>query len=502
MRLAFSFSAVSLVVALGGGGDYLYRSEDVAPVIEYIASEVPSDTIGTHPGEQRWYPYFLNSTDNGPKIVEFYAPWCSHCRHYKPHYIALARKAVELAALENVDVKFYAVSCTANKEICQRQGIKSYPSVKAFQAGSTDGTIVKRSQLHPFTVLQLFNIGVSNLDAFEESASAKKMRKKEKESPSANKRTKNQLHDDASLSFHFSMRNGIFLEDEPLSDMKRNAFSSWIDLLHRTLPPTWNVHEGINAIRENIESAAENESAFIEILDEHKPGKSTWSMACTHGDEYAGYTCGLWELFHIITIGLVEWNSVTPDEKDQISTLNAADTVRDFVANFFGCEVCQKNFLREYDACENNRCNRLSSEKETLDQWRELALWLWETHNDVNVRLTKEKAKRENRNATSKEEMTALWPSKRECSMCWFEDGSWDEDVIYTYLRLEYWPDDEKSVEQRRNVHRKEARRQDYTPSVFLLPFFSAAAMCYMMNIWWLMKRRHGTRTGDKRDRI
>jgi hypothetical protein len=48
----------------GDHSEYLYE-EDAGPVIEYKSD-----------AEDKMHPDFLFSTDNGPRMVEFYAWWC------------------------------------------------------------------------------------------------------------------------------------------------------------------------------------------------------------------------------------------------------------------------------------------------------------------------------------------------------------------------------------------------------------------------------------------
>ncbi|CAN6629468.1 hypothetical protein TRVA0_012S01090 [Trichomonascus vanleenenianus] len=58
-------------------------------------------------------------------VVEFYAPWCPHCRDFTGEY----KKAAKLASPL---VNFYGVNCDEerNKPLCGKYGIQSLPSIK------------------------------------------------------------------------------------------------------------------------------------------------------------------------------------------------------------------------------------------------------------------------------------------------------------------------------------------------------------------------------------
>jgi protein disulfide-isomerase A6 len=67
---------------------------------------------------------------NRPSIVEFFAPWCGHCKNLAPEYKKLAGATKGM-------VNVVAVDCddSANKPLCGRQGVKGFPTIKLFTPG-------------------------------------------------------------------------------------------------------------------------------------------------------------------------------------------------------------------------------------------------------------------------------------------------------------------------------------------------------------------------------
>jgi hypothetical protein len=121
-----------------------------------------------------------------------------------------------------------------------------------------------------------------------------------------------------------------------------------------------------------------------------------------------------------------------------------ARILRDYVAHFFGCVACREHFVAMYDSCALDRCNRLSGDK----QWRELPLWLFEAHNAVNVRLAKERRDRGQYAAVS-----ARWPKIQDCRLCWKDnDGDYDPEVMYLYLKHEYGQRSPSTIELMRQL--------------------------------------------------
>jgi len=65
-------------------------------------------------------------------IVEFYAPWCGHCKHLAPEMITLG-SALEKA--KPVDTIVGKVDCTKEQAICSKYGVQGYPTIKYFRKG-------------------------------------------------------------------------------------------------------------------------------------------------------------------------------------------------------------------------------------------------------------------------------------------------------------------------------------------------------------------------------
>lgn len=76
----------------------------------------------------------LIAKSNHTSIVEFYAPWCGHCKNLQPAYENAAKKLTGLA-------KVAAVNCDedSNKEFCGSMGVKGFPTLKIVKPGKKFG---------------------------------------------------------------------------------------------------------------------------------------------------------------------------------------------------------------------------------------------------------------------------------------------------------------------------------------------------------------------------
>jgi len=71
---------------------------------------------------------FAEQTKSGDWLIEFYAPWCGHCKKLAPTWEELATKSKGQFNVAKVD-------CTVEKDVCSEQGIRGYPTIKFFVDG-------------------------------------------------------------------------------------------------------------------------------------------------------------------------------------------------------------------------------------------------------------------------------------------------------------------------------------------------------------------------------
>jgi thiol oxidase len=145
------------------------------------------------------------------------------------------------------------------------------------------------------------------------------------------------------------------------------------------------------------------------ICGEGLPSKSykTCNMAT------GGYSCGLWYLFHAL--------SVRVDDSESNVAMNS---IRSFVANFYTCGECRQHFLK----MSENAVSSISSR-------RDLTIWFWRAHNEVNDRLGKAETQ------SSK----IQWPPKALCAECSTGPGrnpdehiDWNEEEVYKFIEKTY----------------------------------------------------------------
>ena len=81
-------------------------------------------------------------------LVEFFAPWCSHCKQFNPEY----EKAAQLLSQEQPKMVLAQVDCTEkhNIELCKSIPVKGYPTLMLYKDGKGIGfyTMTKNKSIY------------------------------------------------------------------------------------------------------------------------------------------------------------------------------------------------------------------------------------------------------------------------------------------------------------------------------------------------------------------
>mmetsp|Transcript_67593 Transcript_67593/g.75714 ORF Transcript_67593/g.75714 Transcript_67593/m.75714 type:complete len:547 (+) Transcript_67593:30-1670(+) len=417
-------------------------------------------------------PDFIYSSNYpNDRVVIYYAHWCSHCQHFQPKYKEFSNKVWEMSTDLHVLVETFAISCVPFKKLCTDREIHGFPTIMFFPANSINGTKIKYGDLHPHDVFGMISgsshsiirqnndlvngvMGISHVKlGVDAGASSISISDKQHDirnlqrTPYFAYRSRHESFHDAHLSFDFALKTAIYQMPGPLPEKPKETLKKFLGVMQKTVPISSSMQPVIRDLLHDFESVASSSKNLMAIVANHPPSRpiSKWSAASEkHG---TGYTAGLWQLFHIMSIGLVIWNHLALEDDQKIIPSDMADILRDYVEHFFLCEECRLNFLSAFDACSYDRCNRLitSASRGTLQQYIQYPLWLFETHNALNVRLRKERIEQnvETEDFTNVTEI--LWPPVTSCRKCWLSEGRWNEFEIYKYMQESYWLKDDGS---------------------------------------------------------
>jgi hypothetical protein len=171
--------------------------------------------------------------------------------------------------------------------------------------------------------------------------------------------------------------------------------------------------------------------------------------------DVAGYSCGLWLMFHAFSIVGEQRVPLPPPLTTATATATATATVtltngsaaaavftaqdvrtvvHDFVGQFFRCLSCRSHFLHSYDRCFFHHCRVLppaapatatatATATGAAEDFAALQLWLFQLHNLVACRIVLEKDAFLNRPLSSDDVarvLTAkLWPTRQQCGACY-----------------------------------------------------------------------------------
>ncbi|XP_039668279.1 sulfhydryl oxidase 1 isoform X1 [Perca fluviatilis] len=226
---------------------------------------------------------------------------------------------------------------------------------------------------------------------------------------------------DLESTLHYSLRVEVaahtLIKGDALTSLKK-----YISVLAKYFPGRPVVMSLLKSLNSWLQNQTGNEisyEALREILDNSAQSPDT---ALPEGERWVGcqgsrphlrrYPCGMWTLFHTLTVQAKNAEGTDPQE--------VLSAMRNYVHSFFGCSACAEHF--EIMATESLvEVNTLSS----------AVLWLWSRHNRVNNRLAGDLSEDPNFPKIQ-------WPPPEMCPACHTvkENGEhkWSKEQVLPFL--------------------------------------------------------------------
>ncbi|KAM6080527.1 sulfhydryl oxidase 1 [Theristicus caerulescens] len=234
---------------------------------------------------------------------------------------------------------------------------------------------------------------------------------------------------DLESTLHYSLRVEA-ARAAALSGAQLAAFKCYVAALVKYFPGRPCVQTYLQSLDSWLRNWTEPElprSALKEAMKNNRdashpavlPTNVTWVGCQGSEPHFRGYPCGLWTVFHLLTVQAAQSG---PDKELPLEVLN---TMRCYVRHFFGCQECAQHF----EAMAAKSMDKVAGREEAV-------LWLWSHHNEVNARLAG--------GDTEDPKFPKLqWPPPDMCPQCHKEERgvhAWDEPAVLTFLKAHFSP--------------------------------------------------------------
>ena len=397
-------------------------------------------------------------------VVEFYAPWCPHCQQFAQTMERLGHACNDPGRPTSVLVA--RVNCVAERNLCKAYGIRGFPTLlvggpddfgetRAHSRGVIDlPSNVKRTAeglVEWFTTewglpaialapAEEFNSNLSDHLVDQGEAAAAEQHGAEGGGRARVRPWDVQLALAAMVQTMLEqLHQRLSTADRATSTKDKQqaqlqydtawaAADAFAQLLTR-LPSRYRVcDDSIGVLREHIASVRYPEVGEGisgsnpdqgRTLPEHflrrwklcsRPiadfEKAPWGQCAGTFHFQRGFPCGIWLVFHTLTIGLAEHDkSLQPQQTsaaqvagvDQVAVDDAAteeqgeeedgpvnaqvgmQALSGFVLNFFQCQGCRQHWQQMAPSIQGE-----------VTDGRSAVLWLWAAHNQVTARILKE----------------------------------------------------------------------------------------------------------------
>mmetsp|Transcript_45138 Transcript_45138/g.98117 ORF Transcript_45138/g.98117 Transcript_45138/m.98117 type:complete len:509 (+) Transcript_45138:80-1606(+) len=346
-------------------------------------------------------------------LIEFFAPWCPHCQHFAPEFEQLAgiiRKSGTGSSQPRILAA--SVDCVRYGDMCRSWGVTGYPTMLW---GKTSDWLASDGKDKVVTVTVMERTAPAIIDWIKENAAltldTSKVSRDEVGLQLHNILAKRAtIHSlgptpqakvdmwDVQLATALWIRN--IVQNMPLREEPQQIFANFLALLARRLPKDAHGGQCRSSLQDLHQRVLLNVSIPADQLEDE------WKLCGTNWNTYRhgwrscrgtwpgkrGYTCGIWNLLHVLAAGT-----------DDSSSLRDAETVRGMIWNFFECDDCRRHFFQ------------IPIQRSDMRSRHSTQIWWWNTHNIVNNRVKRvEEELKDGDPAVPK----IQWPTEAQCPDC------------------------------------------------------------------------------------
>ncbi|KAG7646375.1 Thioredoxin domain [Arabidopsis thaliana x Arabidopsis arenosa] len=399
--------------------------------------------IGSNIADQKDNAIELNATnfdsvfqDSPAKyaVLEFFAHWCPACRNYKPHYEKVARLFNGADAVYPGVVLMTRVDCAIkmNVKLCDKFSINHYPMLfwappKRFVGGSWG----PKQEKNEISVVDEWRTADLLLNWINKQIGSSYGLDDQKLGNLLSNISDQEQISQAIFDIEEATEEAfdIILAHKAIKSSETSAsFIRFLQLLvahhpsRRCRTGSAEILVNFDDICPSGECSYDQESGAKDSLRNfHICGKDVprgyYRFCRGSKNETRGFSCGLWVLMHSLSVRI-------EDGESQF----AFTAICDFINNFFMCDDCRRHF---HDMC--------LSVKTPFKKARDIALWLWSTHNKVNERLKKDE---DSLGTGDPKFPKMIWPPKQLCPSCYLSSTEknidWDHDQVYKFLKKYY----------------------------------------------------------------
>ncbi|KAI6064185.1 Sulfhydryl oxidase 1 [Aix galericulata] len=333
--------------------------------------------------------------------------------------------ALDLLQYENVAVRRVLSS---EEELVQKFGVTTFPSGYLLLRNGSFSRLPVHLEARSFYTYYLRTLSGVTRGSYRLNVTASAPNETRAAQPRQADRSKVYMADLES-ALHYSLRVEAG-RPATLSGAQLAAFKCYVATLAKYFPGRPCVQSYLQTLDGWLRNWTEPElprSALKEAVKNNQdanppavlPTNVTWVGCRGSEPHFRGYPCGLWTVFHLLTVQAAQGG---PDKELPLEVLG---TMRCYVRYFFGCQECAQHF----EAMAAKSMDQVKGRDEAV-------LWLWSHHNEVNARLAG--------GDTEDPQFPKLqWPPPDMCPQCHKEERgvhAWDELAVLSFLKTFFSP--------------------------------------------------------------